>query len=68
MERKIGKVFDAEVTGMNDSGLYVELKEVFIEGFLPYAFDMKLKLGDKIRVVVTRLDVFRGEIVFGLKS
>ena len=37
MEDKIGKSFQGEVSGINDNGMFIELSEVFIEGFLPFS-------------------------------
>ncbi|MEI6093120.1 MAG: RNB domain-containing ribonuclease, partial [bacterium] len=37
MEDKIGKGFIAEITGLNDYGMFLQLKDVFVEGYLPFA-------------------------------
>ena len=37
MESKIGKVFDGEISGISDRGMFIELKEAFVEGFLPFS-------------------------------
>lgn len=37
MENKIGKEFLAEITGINDYGMFLQLKDVFIEGYLPFS-------------------------------
>jgi len=88
IENKIGKSFDGEISGISDRGMFIELKDVFIEGFLPFSslsyerliFDRtkmavfgkgpkpRFKLGDKIKVTVTDVDVFKGEITFGIRS
>lgn len=88
MEDKTGKTFSGEISGINDRGMFVELQDVFIEGFLPFSnlgyerfiFDRtkmavfskgpkpRYKLGDKISVVVTGVDVFKGEVEFGIRN
>ncbi|MEI6079828.1 MAG: VacB/RNase II family 3'-5' exoribonuclease [bacterium] len=37
MEDKIGQKFLAEITGLNDYGMFVQLKDVFVEGYLPFS-------------------------------
>lgn len=37
MENYISKVFNGIIVSMIGSGMFIELKEVFIEGFLPYS-------------------------------
>ena len=88
IENNIGKSFDGEISGISDRGMFIELKDVFIEGFLPFSsmsyerliFDRskmavfgrgpkpRFKLGDKIKITVTEVDVFKGEITFGIRS
>lgn len=88
MQDKIGNSFKGEISGINDRGLYIELKDVFIEGFLVFSrvsyesliFDRskmavlgkgkkpRFKLGDLINVVLIDVDVFKGEIEFGIRD
>ncbi|MGC9256941.1 ribonuclease R family protein [Desulfurella sp.] len=37
MEKYIGKVFNGIIVSMIGSGAFIELKEIFVEGFLPYS-------------------------------
>jgi ribonuclease R len=37
MEDKIGRRFKAEITGINDNGMFVQLNAVFVEGYLPFS-------------------------------
>lgn len=37
MESRIGQRFMASVTGINDHGVWVQLNDIFVEGYLPFA-------------------------------
>jgi ribonuclease R len=37
MEAHLGQKFMASVTGINDYGIWVQLDDIFVEGYLPFA-------------------------------
>ncbi len=37
LENKIGQEFEGEISGFNDYGIFVQLKDVFIEGYLRFS-------------------------------
>ena len=63
MQRRIGEVFDAIVTGATDHGTFVRISQLRIEGLLVQG-DQGLDVGDKLRVKLIRTDVQRGYIDF----
>jgi len=63
MERRIGDVFDAVVTGATDHGTFVRIQQPHIEGLLVQG-PQGLDVGDKLRVKLIRTDVQRGYIDF----
>jgi len=63
MQRRIGEVFDAIVTGVTDHGTFVRIFQPHIEGLLTQG-DHGLDVGDKLRVKLIRTDVQKGYIDF----
>ncbi len=63
MQRRIGEVFDAIVTGATDHGTFVRIFQPRIEGLLVQG-DHGLDVGDKLRVKLIRADAQRGFIDF----
>ncbi len=63
MQRRIGEVFDAIVTGATDHGTFVRVSQPRIEGLLVQG-DQGLDVGDKLRVKLIRTDVQKGYIDF----
>jgi VacB/RNase II family 3'-5' exoribonuclease len=63
MQRRIGEVFDAIVTGATDHGTFVRIFQPHIEGLLAQG-DHGLDVGDKLRVKLIRTDVQKGFIDF----
>ncbi len=63
MQRRIGDVFDAVVTGATDHGTFVRIQQPHIEGLLVQG-PQGLDVGDKLRVKLIRTDVQRGYIDF----
>lgn len=81
---QIGSVFQGTVSGVVNSGLFVEVDDLLVEGFMPYfsigddyyIYDEKkhqavgrrlkkcFRLGDRIEVVVARVDREKREINF----
>ncbi len=84
MQDKVGQTFDGIITGVTGFGLFVELRNVFVEGLIHvtslrndyYHFDpvghrlhgerlgQVYRLGDSIRVRVTRVDLDERKIDF----
>jgi exoribonuclease-2 len=63
MQHRIGEVFDAIVTGVNEHGTFVRVLQPHIDGLL--AQDQQgLDVGDKLRAKLIRTDVQRGYIDF----
>ncbi len=60
---RIGESFDALVTGASDKGTWARLVAVPAEGRVIRGFE-DLDIGDRIRVVLTEVDVERGYIDF----
>ncbi len=60
---RIGEKFDAMVTGASDKGTWVRLFQPPVEGKLEKGFEGR-KVGDRIRVKLSRTDVERGYIDF----
>ena len=63
MQRRIGEVFDAIVSGATDHGTFVRVNNPRIEGLLVQG-DQGLDVGDKLRVKLIRTDVQKGYIDF----
>ncbi len=63
MQRRIGEVFDAIVSGATDHGTFVRVFQPRIEGLLAEG-DQGLDVGDKLRVKLIRTDVQKGYIDF----
>jgi exoribonuclease-2 len=63
MQRRIGEVFDAIVTGVTPNGTFVRAEQAHIEGLLAQGA-AGLDVGDKLRAKLIRTDVQRGYIDF----
>lgn len=63
MQHRIGELFDAIVTGVNEHGTFVRVLQPHIEGLLAQG-QQGLDVGDKLRVKLIRTDVQRGYIDF----
>ena len=63
MQRRIGEVFDAIVTGVTDHGTFVRVLEPHIEGLLAQG-QQGLDVGDKLRAKLIRTDPRKGYIDF----
>ena len=63
MQNRIGEVFDAIVTGVNDHGTFVRVLQPHLEGLLMQG-QRGLDVGDKLRVKLVRTDAQKGYIDF----
>ena len=63
MQNRIGEVFDAIVTGVNDHGTFVRVLQPHLEGLLMQG-QRGLDVGDKLRVKLVRTDAQKGFIDF----
>ena len=63
MQSRIGEVFDAIVTGVNDHGTFVRVLQPRLEGLLTQGAQ-GLDVGDKLRAKLIRTDVSKGYIDF----
>jgi exoribonuclease-2 len=63
MQKRIGEVFDAIVTGVTDNGIFVRALQPHVEGLLVQG-DHGLDVGDRLRVKLVRTDVQHGFIDF----
>jgi exoribonuclease-2 len=63
MQKRIGEVFDAIVTGATDHGTFVRIFQPRVEGLLVQG-EQGLDVGDKLRVKLVRADVRQGYIDF----
>ena len=63
MQRRIGDVFDAIVTGVTTHGTFVRILQPHVEGLLTQG-PQGLDVGDKLRVKLIRTDVQRGYVDF----
>ena len=63
MQKRIGEVFDAVVTGATDHGTFVRALQPHVEGMLTQGHE-GLDVGDKIKVRLIRTDVQKGYIDF----
>jgi VacB/RNase II family 3'-5' exoribonuclease len=63
MQKRIGEVFDAVVTGVTDTGTFVRIAQPHIEGLLAQG-EQGLDVGDRLRAKLIRADVQKGYIDF----
>lgn len=63
MSDKIGQVFDAIVTGVNEHGTFVRVLQPHVEGMLVQG-QQGLDVGDRLRAKLVRTDTHRGYIDF----
>jgi exoribonuclease-2 len=63
MQRRVGEVFDAIVTGATDHGTFVRILNPHVEGLLVEGAH-GLDVGDKLRAKLIRTDVQKGYIDF----
>jgi VacB/RNase II family 3'-5' exoribonuclease len=63
LQRRIGEVFDAMVTGVTDNGTFVRILQPRVEGLLAQG-QQGLDVGDRLRAKLIRTDVQRGFIDF----
>jgi VacB/RNase II family 3'-5' exoribonuclease len=63
MERRIGAIFDAIVTGVTSHGTFVRVMQPHVEGLLAQGAQ-GADVGDKLRVKLIRTDAQRGYIDF----
>jgi exoribonuclease R len=63
MQKRIGEVFDAIVTGVNEHGTFVRVAEPHLEGLLAQG-QQGLDVGDKLRAKLIRTDPRKGYIDF----
>lgn len=63
MQKRIGEVFDAIVTGVTDRGTFVRVLQPHIEGLLAQG-QHGLDVGDRLRARLIRTDVQKGYIDF----
>ena len=65
LQRRIGELFDAVVTGSSPKGTWVRVKHPIVEGKLDVRADT-VQVGDRLRVRLTRVDPPKGFIDFAL--
>jgi VacB/RNase II family 3'-5' exoribonuclease len=63
LQRRIGEVFDAVVTGSSQKGTWVRVRHPIVEGKLDVR-DHAVQVGDRLRVKLTRVDPPKGFIDF----
>jgi VacB/RNase II family 3'-5' exoribonuclease len=63
LQRRIGSLFDAVVTGVTPNGTFVRALQAHVEGLLAQG-DKGLDVGDRLRVKLIRTDVQHGFIDF----
>jgi VacB/RNase II family 3'-5' exoribonuclease len=63
MQRRIGEVFDAIVTGVTEHGTFVRVLQPHVEGLLAQG-QQGLDVGDRLRAKLIRTDVQKGYIDF----
>lgn len=63
MQRRIGEIFDAIVTGVTEHGTFVRVLQPHVEGLLTQG-QQGLDVGDKLRAKLIRTDVQKGYIDF----
>jgi ribonuclease R len=68
ISKHIGEEMDGTVNGVIESGIFIQLKESLVEGFLPFhkagPSARDLKLGDPLRVRVAGAEPERGRVDF----
>ncbi len=84
MEDKLGDIFDGVISGVASFGLFVELRDYFVEGLIHVTtlyddyyhyheesyslvgeqFRKRYRVGDKVRVQITHVDVAKRQIDF----
>ena len=68
ISKHVGEEMDGTVNGVIESGIFIQLKESLVEGFLPFhkagSSARDLKLGDPIRVKVAGAEPERGRVDF----
>ena len=68
ISKHVGEEMDGTVSGAIESGIFVQLKESLVEGFLPFhkagPSARGLKLGDPVRVKVAGAEPERGRVDF----
>ena len=64
LQRRIGEVFEAVVTGVSPKGTWVRLRRPIVEGKLERG--NSVQVGDRVRVKLTRVDPPRGFIDFAI--
>jgi exoribonuclease-2 len=68
LERRIGEVFDAVVTGASPKGTWVRVRRPLVEGKLELGRAASVQVGDRVEVKLTHVDPPKGFIDFALKS
>jgi exoribonuclease-2 len=68
LERRIGEVFDAVVTGASPKGTWVRVRRPLVEGKLELRGGASVQVGERVRVTLTHVDPPRGFIDFALES
>jgi exoribonuclease-2 len=63
MQRRVGEMFDAIVTGVTDRGTFVRILQPHVEGLLAQGAQ-GLDVGDKLKAKLIRTDVRKGYIDF----
>ena len=63
LSQEIGKVFPAIVTGKSESGTWIRLKDLPVEGKLVSGFE-KYDVGDPINAQLKHVDIEKGYIDF----
>ena len=64
IERRVGEVFDAVVTGASPKGTWVRLRHPIVEGKLEQQGHDGVQVGDRLRVKLTHVDPPKGFIDF----
>lgn len=66
ISRHIGQEFEGTVSGIIESGMFIQLTESLVEGFVPFfrtgLTHQSFRLGDPVRVRVVSAEVERGRI------
>jgi exoribonuclease II len=63
MQHRVGEVFDAIVTGVNDHGTFLRVLQPHVEGLLAQGAQ-GLDVGDRLKARLIRTDVSKGYIDF----
>jgi len=67
LQRRVGDVFDAVVTGASPKGTWVRVRHPVVEGKLELHGRSSVQVGDRVRVKLTRVDPPKGFIDFALE-